>query len=229
MLVAETRAFSGWKRPVKIIGECTGKLRYNKFRAISMLCYNTNNCGFFWTALRDKPLQGVKIVFKLSEIKELIELLDQTSVHELEIENENTRIAIRKPNRTESLFVNSVPAANQLFAQPQVVPSVPAAQAEQQLPSAQPAEPAQADNTAADLHKITSPMVGTFYAAPAPGADAFVSVGSKVNEKTVVCIVEAMKLMNEIEAEVKGEIVEVLVENGQLVEYGQPLFLVKKE
>lgn len=70
-------------------------------------------------------------------------------------------------------------------------------------------------------------MVGTFYAAPAPDAPEYVSVGAKVTEKTIVCIVEAMKLMNEIEADVKGEIVEILVQNGQLVEYGQPLFLVK--
>ncbi len=72
-------------------------------------------------------------------------------------------------------------------------------------------------------------MVGTFYASSSPEAGPYVTAGSKVNENTVVCIVEAMKLFNEIEAEVKGEIVEVLVENGQLVEYGQPLFLVKAE
>ncbi len=72
-------------------------------------------------------------------------------------------------------------------------------------------------------------MVGTFYRSPSPEAGPFVNVGDKVNEKTTVCILEAMKLMNELEAEVKGEIVEILVENGQLVEYGQPLFLVKTE
>jgi acetyl-CoA carboxylase biotin carboxyl carrier protein len=72
-------------------------------------------------------------------------------------------------------------------------------------------------------------MVGTFYAASSPGAPDFVSKGSHVKEKSVVCIIEAMKLMNEIEAEIKGEIVEILVENGHLVEYGQPLFLVRPE
>ena len=80
-----------------------------------------------------------------------------------------------------------------------------------------------------DLHRIVSPMVGTFYQAPSPDSEPYVKVGDRVDEKSVVCIVEAMKLMNEIEAEVKGEIVEVLVENGQLVEYGQPLFLVKTD
>lgn len=167
-------------------------------------------------------------MFKLSEIKDLIKLVDQTSIHELEIENDNTRITIRKPNRTESLFVNSVSAPNALIAQPaqQALP-VQAAPAEQTLPQAE-----QTTGTVSNdpnMHTIQSPMVGTFYESPAPGAEPFVRVGSKVNEKTVVCIVEAMKLMNEIEAEVKGEIVEVLVENGQLVEYGQPLFLVKKD
>jgi acetyl-CoA carboxylase biotin carboxyl carrier protein len=72
-------------------------------------------------------------------------------------------------------------------------------------------------------------MVGTFYAAPSPDADAYVRAGSKVSKDSIVCIVEAMKLFNEIEAEVNGEIVEVLAKNGQLVEFGQPLFLVKSE
>ena len=81
----------------------------------------------------------------------------------------------------------------------------------------------------ASLHKVTSPMVGTFYQAPSPDAAPYVKVGDKVGEETIVCIVEAMKLFNEIEAEIKGEIVEVLVKDGQLVEYGQPLFLVKPE
>jgi acetyl-CoA carboxylase biotin carboxyl carrier protein len=72
-------------------------------------------------------------------------------------------------------------------------------------------------------------MVGTFYRSPSPDASSFVNIGDKVSDKTVVCILEAMKLMNPLEAEVKGEIVDILVENGQLVEFGQPLFLVKPE
>jgi acetyl-CoA carboxylase biotin carboxyl carrier protein len=78
-----------------------------------------------------------------------------------------------------------------------------------------------------NVHTITSPMVGTFYATPSPEEDSFVQTGDQVDENTVVCIIEAMKLFNEIEAEAKGEIVEVLVSNGELVEYGQPLFKVK--
>lgn len=161
-------------------------------------------------------------MFKLSEIKELIKLVDQTSLQELEIENEGSRLLIRKPNKTEQVVVAAAPAV-QAYA-PAAVQQTAPAPAASAAPAAE--KPAAAD---AGLHTIVSPMVGTFYEAPSPGAAPFVSKGSKVKEKTVVCILEAMKLMNEIEAEVKGEIVEVLVENGQLVEYGQPLFLVKPE
>lgn len=163
-------------------------------------------------------------MFKLSEIKDLIKLVDQTSIQELEIENEGTRLAIRKPARAEAA---ALPAAAP-------VPAAAAAPAPQvQAPQAPaPAPQAEAQTAAKDdpnLHKITSPMVGTFYRAPAPDAPPFVNIGDKVTEKTVVCILEAMKLMNPLEAEVRGEIVDILVENGQLVDFGQPLFLVKSE
>jgi acetyl-CoA carboxylase biotin carboxyl carrier protein len=78
-----------------------------------------------------------------------------------------------------------------------------------------------------NLHIIPSPIVGTFYRSPSPNADAFVKIGSNVEPETVVCIIEAMKLMNEIQAEISGEVVKVYVENGQPVEYGQPLFGIK--
>ncbi len=166
-------------------------------------------------------------MFKLSEIKELIKLLDQTSVHELEIENEGARLLIRKPNKTENVLVTSAP--QQMYA-PVAQVQAPAIAA----PAAPAPAPVQEEKAAVkaedpSLHRILSPMVGTFYAAPSPGAAPYVQVGATVNEKTVVCIVEAMKLMNPIEAEVKGEIVEILVENGQLVEYGQALFVVKRQ
>ncbi|CAM2809505.1 acetyl-CoA carboxylase biotin carboxyl carrier protein [Paenibacillus sediminis] len=167
-------------------------------------------------------------MLKLSDIKELIKLVDQTSVSELEIENEGARLLIRKPGKSEVLTVQ--PA--------QMIPSYQAAaSAVPQMSNSTVASDAAANNneanakadTTANLHKIVSPMVGTFYRSPSPDAGPFVNVGDKVNEKTTVCIIEAMKLMNELEAEIKGEIVEVLAENGQLVEFGQPLFLVKPE
>lgn len=165
-------------------------------------------------------------MFKLNEIKELIKLIDETSVQELEIENEGSKLTIRKPGVTEyvqaPVNVNTYPAAAQMVQPNFAPPANPAVNQAQPVQDA----PEKADS---NLHKIVSPMVGTFYASPSPEAAAYVSAGSKVTEKTTVCIVEAMKLMNEIEADVKGEIVEVLVQNGQLVEYGQPLFLVRPE
>lgn len=163
--------------------------------------------------------RGVNVLFKLSEIKELIKLLDQTSVQELEIENEGFKLALRKPKNAEVVTVHAAPVQQPVAAVQSVVTEVAAPAVEQ---------PA-AKKSQEGLHPITSPMVGTFYSAPTPDTPSFVSIGSKVSEKTVVCILEAMKLMNELEADVKGEIVEILVENGQLVEYGQPLFLVKPE
>jgi len=167
-------------------------------------------------------------MFKLSEIKELIKLVDQTSLEELEIENEGSRLHIRKPKSSELVTVQPAPVMH-TYTQPAAVPSAaiaaqPAPQAAVQAEEA-PIQAAASEN----YHKITSPMVGTFYSSPAPDAAPFVQAGDRVNTKTVVCILEAMKLMNELEAEVNGEIVEVLVKNGQLVEFGQPLFLVKAD
>lgn len=162
-------------------------------------------------------------MFKLSEIKELIKLVDQTSVHELEIENEGARLAIRKPGRTEVLNVQTAAIPHTYAPAPQAAPA--AAPAPSAAAETQPA----AGKDLSGLHQIVSPMVGTFYRAPSPDAPSFVNEGDKVHDKTVVCILEAMKLMNPLEAEVKGEIVEVLAQNGQLVEFGQPLFLVKPE
>lgn len=166
-------------------------------------------------------------MFKLNEIKELVKLVDQSSIHELEIENDDARICIRKPNNAETIVVNSaVQGAGQPSVATQVQPQQPIAA--QAPATSENDSPAASDAKADNLHIITSPMVGTFYSAPAPNAPPFINIGDKVSENTVVCIVEAMKLMNEIEAEVSGQIVEILVENGQLVEFGQPLFSVKK-
>ncbi|PYS82003.1 MAG: acetyl-CoA carboxylase biotin carboxyl carrier protein, partial [Acidobacteria bacterium] len=98
------------------------------------------------------------------------------------------------------------------------------------VPTAPPHPGAQAEEAASedqDLHIITSPIIGTFYRSPSPTGESFVRIGSKVEPNTVVCIIEAMKLMNEIQAETSGTIVNIFVENGQPVEYGQPLFEVK--
>jgi acetyl-CoA carboxylase biotin carboxyl carrier protein len=165
-------------------------------------------------------------VLKVQEIRELIKLVDQSSIDEFVYETEGSKIKMKKKGtevvtvkETQAVAVQSVPV--QQVVEPAVVAAV------QATPS-QPVKEAVVEETA-NLHKITSPMVGTFYQKPSPDAEIYVKVGSKVSKDSVVCIVEAMKLFNEIEAEVNGEIVEILVKDGQLVEYGQPLFLVKPE
>lgn len=169
-------------------------------------------------------------MLKIQEIREIIKLVDNSSVDEFSYEHEGSKIELKK-NTGSAQSAQMVPASHDM--------SQPAQQAVQQAPAPvqteaapAPAEEKKSETANADdanLHKITSPMVGTFYASSSPDADAYVKVGSKVDDSKVVCIVEAMKLFNEIEAEVKGEIVEILVKDGQLVEYGQPLFLVKPE
>lgn len=168
-------------------------------------------------------------MLKVQEIRELIKLVDQSSLDEFVYEYEGAKIKMKKNAAMGTVTVKEqVTPAPVIVAQktPAPVAAVEVKQEEPIAPQAQPAQPA-ADTS--NLHKITSPMVGTFYQSPSPDADVYVKVGSKVSSDSVVCIVEAMKLFNEIEAEVNGEIVEILVKDGQLVEYGQPLFLVKPE
>ncbi|MCR8847097.1 acetyl-CoA carboxylase biotin carboxyl carrier protein [Rossellomorea sp. SC111] len=167
-------------------------------------------------------------MLKIQEIREIIKLVDQSSVEEFTYEHDGSKINLKK---NIGVTVSAQPAV-------QAVEEVkPAAQAVQQAPVQDAAPSAKAEDKEApqaqvedsNLHKITSPMVGTFYQSSSPESGPYVKVGDKVDESSVVCIVEAMKLFNEIEAEAKGEIVEILVKDGQLVEYGQPLFLVKPE
>ena len=165
---------------------------------------------------------------KIHEIREIIKLIDQSSINEFKLESDGTKVTLRKSSGTETVLVAQT-AATAPVAAPVAVAPVAAAPAPVAAPVAVEAPKAAPVADDANLHKIVSPMVGTFYSAPEPGKPAYVQAGDKVNASKVVCIVEAMKLFNEIEAEVTGEIVKVLVEDGQLVEYGQPLFLVKPE
>lgn len=160
----------------------------------------------------------------INEIKEIIRLIDESSIEEFTYETEDAKVKLKKSN--------GINAANTFVQVPQQTQVVQPAtnttngvQSDEEL-SKEEQQPQKAETVSYD-HEIVSPMVGTFYAAPSPDSDPYVTTGSKVQPDTVVCIVEAMKLFNEIEAEVTGEIVEILVENGELVEYGQPLFRVK--
>ncbi|MED4238968.1 acetyl-CoA carboxylase biotin carboxyl carrier protein [Priestia megaterium] len=166
-------------------------------------------------------------MLKIQEIREIIKLVDQSSIEEFTYEHEGSKIKMKKKDAIVSKQAQQVvvSAPEQAAAPAPQAAAAPAPAAQ----SAQPKEEQAAPAVDESLHKITSPMVGTFYASSSPESDVYVTPGDKVQKDSVVCIVEAMKLFNEIEAEVKGEIVDVLVENGQLVEYGQPLFLVKPE
>lgn len=157
----------------------------------------------------------------LEEIRKLVELIDSHGFTEFEIERDGVHIRLRReltPQIVQGVAAPAV-AAPPPVAAPTLAPATPAATAAE---AKAPAAPQEA------LHIITSPIVGTFYRSPSPEAGPFVNIGSHVSPDTIVCIVEAMKLMNEIQAETAGEIVEILVENGQPVEYGQPLFGVKR-
>ncbi|MBO0999021.1 acetyl-CoA carboxylase biotin carboxyl carrier protein [Bacillus sp. SD075] len=164
---------------------------------------------------------------KVQEIREIIKLVDQSNINEFVFENEGTKIKLKKTETGTVLHPAAAPEVVQANSAVEVKHAAAPAPA---VPKAvEPAKPAAAVTEQENLHKITSPMVGTFYQSPAPDSPAYVKTGDKVTGDSIVCIVEAMKLFNEIEAEVSGEIVEVLVKEGQLVEYGQPLFLVKPE
>lgn len=169
-------------------------------------------------------------MLKVQEIRELIKLVDNSSINEFVYEHDDYKIKMKK-NAEKVVFAEAAPAPAAVapVAQPVAPKVVETAAVSQPVVEAPKAEAPVATADVENLHKITSPMVGTFYAAPSPDSDAYVKVGQKVSNDSIVCIVEAMKLFNEIEAEINGEIVEVLAKDGQLVEYGQPLFLVKPE
>lgn len=152
----------------------------------------------------------------LRKLKTLIDLVSESGISELEVTEGEGKVRIVK--NAPPVYVQ--PAAAQYAApvgMPLAAPGTPAGEA---------AAPAAAAPALPQGHVVTSPMVGTFYRAPSPGADPFVQVGDTVKEGQTLCIIEAMKLLNEIESDVAGVVKEILVENGQAVEYGQPLFVV---
>ncbi|PGZ09170.1 acetyl-CoA carboxylase, biotin carboxyl carrier protein [Bacillus cereus] len=161
-------------------------------------------------------------MFKIQEVRELIKLIDSSNIDEFEYKKDGTTIKMKK--RGNEVAAMQAPVAKQAM-QPVAPVEVETTVAAAQVEASKQEEKKAVQNE--NLHKITSPMVGTFYASSSPDTPAYVSVGDKVSKDSIVCIVEAMKLFNEIDADVEGEIVEILVNNGQLVEYGQPLFLVK--
>jgi acetyl-CoA carboxylase biotin carboxyl carrier protein len=164
----------------------------------------------------------------MDELRELIALIQENGFAEFELEREGFRIHVRRD------FAGSEAAADSAGAQiADAAPAPPAnASVSGAKASATPDHPGAWAETAAsedqDLHMIPSPIVGTFYRSASPNSDPFVKIGSRVEPDSVVCIIEAMKLMNEIQAETSGDVVKIYVENGQPVEYGQPLFGIKR-
>lgn len=153
------------------------------------------------------------------DIKKIVELMDEHGLSQFKLEQDETKLELKKGGDADLSAISQLMAAA-----PAPIAAAPAA-APAALPAAAPAT--DSGGLPAGTEDITSPMVGTFYTASAPDADAFVKVGDKVSAETTVCIVEAMKVMNEIQAEISGEILEILVENGTAVQFGEPLFRVK--
>ncbi len=152
----------------------------------------------------------------LNLIKKLVKLVDSSEITDLEIEEEGFRVKIAKKIRGMQTITQP-----QIFAQP--AQAAETKNSSEQIEKMAEKEEAPAEN----LHEVKSPIVGTFYRAPAPDADPYIQIGDTISVGSVLCIVEAMKLMNEIESDVNGKIVKVLVENGKPVEYNQPLFLIQ--
>ena len=158
-----------------------------------------------------RPAGGVD----LPEVERVLKFMEKHGLEEFEYEREGLRVRLKKPS--------SAPAPGSRAAAPEIIYASAAASPTALAASAPGREPG-GESVPSDLHVVKSPIVGTFYASATPGAAPFVSPGARVEEGQVLCIIEAMKLMNEIEADVAGEVVRVFAENGQPVEYGEPLF-----
>jgi acetyl-CoA carboxylase biotin carboxyl carrier protein len=157
------------------------------------------------------------------ELKELIEFLIEKDITEFELERGDVKVRVK---RGETAIVPDVRLMTTAPGIPVALPAMVPAAAPPAAPPAEPAAPPAEDK---DLFIVKSPIVGTFYEAPSPGAPPFVSVGDRVETGQILCIIEAMKLMNEIESDAAGEIAKRMVANGQPVEYGQPLFAIRQK
>ena len=157
----------------------------------------------------------------LNQIKQILDLVREHELSELEIEHDGLRVKVRKDRNGAPVVVSHAQAAPAVHAQPAIAgPAGPA------VPQAAPASATETD-AEVELAVVKSPIVGTFYRSSEPGSPSFVEIGSSVKKGDVLCIIEAMKLMNEIDSEYDGEIVNVYVENGQPVQYGERLFAIR--
>jgi acetyl-CoA carboxylase biotin carboxyl carrier protein len=163
------------------------------------------------------------------ELKELIEFLIEKDIAEFELERGDVKLRVKRAgNSPEVHYVQPAIAAAPIMAAPQAMPGhVASVAATVDTAVAKAAETAASAAEEQDLFVVKSPIVGTYYEAPSPGSPPFVKVGDTVEAGQILCIIEAMKLMNEIESDVSGVVAKILVKNGQPVEYGQPLFAIR--
>jgi len=159
------------------------------------------------------------------QIQELIRLVNKSNIGELSIEEKGFSITIKQKQDPAPQYIAAAPQMSAPVSMPAM--QQPAAQSQPQQAAAAQEKTSQQESVASNTITIKSPMIGTFYRSSAPGKPSFVEVGSEIEAGKVVCIIEAMKLFNEIESEVKGRIVKILVEDASPVEYDQPLFLVE--
>ena len=189
-----------------------------------------------WWLVTNDIEEGFAVPLDLNELRQLLLTLDRTEIEELTLKTEEFELTVRKGTGSKSAAPARVPEESSLAAELHFDP----ARTPTGIDSAsRRADTAAINSTAVPLAgapsleqkfvEIPSPMVGTFYRAPAPSEPAFVEVGDRVRSGQTVCIIEAMKLMNEIEAEVSGQVMEILVQNGEPVEYGQPLMRINPD
>jgi acetyl-CoA carboxylase biotin carboxyl carrier protein len=168
-------------------------------------------------------------LMEIKEIRQLIKLVESADISEIEIEEEGRKLRISKNSKhaAETVMMNPAPMMSYPPQVPTIAPPLPAGQelTESTSPDV-PSVPIEAPGS--EFHEVRSPMVGTFYRSPAPDADSYVEVGQNITVGQTLCIIEAMKLMNEIESDFAGKISKILVENAQPVEYNQVLFLIEK-
>jgi len=150
----------------------------------------------------------------IRKVKKLIELLEESGISEIEISEGEESVRISRYPKPGTVTATAAPA--------------PAASAPAAAQAAAPATPTEAPAAPVQGQQVTAPMVGTFYSGPAPGAKSFVEIGTEVKPGDTLCVIEAMKMMNQIESEFAGRVVSILVENGSPVEFGQPLFVIEE-
>ena len=169
--------------------------------------------------MSNSPKKEKDAAMKAKELQELLDFIAKSGLNKVNIETEEFKISVQRDPNTKTVFSAAAPAAP---AAPAPIASAPAHAA-----AAAPAAPATAEAAAANHRALKAPMIGTFYRSSGPESPSFVQVGDMVEKGQVICIIEAMKLFNEIEAEESGRIVKALVDNATPVEYDQPLFLIE--